>query len=506
LSNLTNLNQKELEQVKNLLLSEFSFFCQLFIDPEYWDEQYIVPFCNFLQYSKPNKLVVLPRTHLKTTIAAELYPLWKATKKPSLRCLISSNTTPNAQKTLRSIRDIVENNTTYHLFFPETIPDFNKTRWSDSCCCLKRPTDYPEGTFEAAGVGANIIRRHFNIIIEDDTVAPKKDELTEEEAMPSKEDVEKAVGFHKLTIPLLINEEDERIVIGTRWAGYDLIDFIKRTKNFDEFDKKAYVDEANSVPLYPKRYSPRRLENIRTDMGQFMFSALYLNQPLAKEFMAFNPDWTKYYIENELPSDGYGLVTVDPADPPTGSASQDYCGIVSCKHTKKGIFVRRYRRQRLSDKQIIASAMELAKLDNATKIRIEANRYAHLEAGFREEMAKINEFYSIDAVKAPRIDKAQRIKNRLSPLFENGVIFLKKGMHELEDELYQFPYGRHDDLIDSLSWQIERYTATEYEHQSPKPLAPNYRSFSFDQIRESINRRFRSPYPFQKQNEYVRSS
>jgi hypothetical protein len=107
------------------------------------------------------------------------------------------------------------------------IPNFNKTRWSDTCACLKRPENLPEGTFEAAGVGTSIIRRHYNRINEDDTIAPKHDELTGGEILPSRDDIEKAIGFHVLTIPLLItSDEDRRRVIGTRWASYDLINYI----------------------------------------------------------------------------------------------------------------------------------------------------------------------------------------------------------------------------------------------------------------------------------------
>jgi len=497
-------NQNRLNKIRELVLSDFSYFAQLFIDPEYFDPAFHVELCHFIQYSGPNKLVVLPRTHLKTTIAAQMYGLWAATKNPSIRILVCSNTTPNAQKTVRSIRDIVENNKMYSLLFPEVIPSFTKTRWSDSCACLKRPVDYPEGTWEAAGVGANVIRRHFNIIIEDDTVAPKKDELTGEEAMPSKDDVEKAVGFHKLTIPLLINENDQRIVIGTRWASYDLINHVKETKTFDEFDKTAFVDEERTVPRYKKKFSVKRLEDIKSDMGQFMFSSLYLNEPLAKEFMAFNPDWTRYYEEDELPEDGYVVITIDPADPPTGSSHQDFSALVSCKHTKKGIFVRRYRRKRISDKQMIEEGMRLAELDGARTIRIETNRYAHLEAGFREEMAKQNKGYYIHAVKAKVVKKEQRIKNRLSPLFENGVIWLKKGMRELEEELYSFPYGKHDDLIDALSWQIERYGASQYDHTLKKEKWDGRTRFTLEQIRQSCQRavakmRGQPNYPFSRQ-------
>ena len=496
------MTPQQVEKTRQWLLDDFSYFAQLLTDPSFFDTIFHTELCRFLQHSKKDKLVVLPRTYLKTTIAASLYALWKATRNPTTRILITSNTTPNAQKTVRAIRSIVEQNTLYHLFFPDCVPIFNKVRWSDSCACLARPVDYPEGTFESAGVGTNIIRRHFNLIIEDDTVSPKKDELTGEEAMPSKDDIEKAVGFHKLTIPLLINEEDERIVIGTRWASYDLINYVMENEKFDTYDRPCTREDGS--PLY-KRFSQARLDSIRAGMGIYMFSMLYQNKPLAKEFMAFNPDWFRYYEEDEMSEDGDGLVTVDPADPPTGKASQDYSAIVAVRHTKTGLYVRGYRHKRVTDKQMIAETFDLADQNGMSKIRIEVNRYAHLAAAFREEMKIRNKYYMIDEVKAKRINKEARIKNRLSPLFENGIIYMKRGMRELEAELTTFPYGRHDDLIDALSWQVGERTSTEYEKEPYKrPALPTGRRvFTLDEIRKSCRQGGRSPYPFQRQMELM---
>jgi len=488
---------------KQKILDNFSYFCQAFLDDKYYDAIFHTDLCHFVQSAGNQILIVLPRTFLKTTIVGQMFALWLASRNPSIRILVTSNTTPNAQKTVRSIRSVIEGNPLYRYYFPELIPHFSKVRWSDSCACLNRPEDYPEGTFEAAGIGANIIRRHFNVIIEDDTVAPKKDELTGQEAMPSKEDIEKAIGFHRLTIPLLINEDDIRIVIGTHWASYDLLNYVKENEKFAIYDRKCYLDDGS--PLY-KRFSLKRLQTIKEGMGMYMFSMLYLNQPLAKEFMAFNPDWFRYYEEDELPKIDETVITIDPADPPTGKKSQDYSAIVSVAHTKKGMYIRRYRRRRLTDGQLIKEGMDMAEMDNAYKIRIETNKYAHLEAGFREEMAKRNKYYSIDAVKAKLIQKEARIKNRLSPLFENGVVYMKKGMRELEEELTTFPHGRHDDLIDALSWQVHRYQATDYPEKSEEKqvIDKNYRqSFTLEEIRKSCRKGHQAPYPFQRQNEYM---
>jgi phage terminase large subunit-like protein len=493
------MDTNQLTKVRKLLLSNFSYFAQTLADPDFFDEAFHVDLCKFMQHSGHNKLVVLPRTFLKTTIAATYYSLWRATRDPGIRILIVSNTDTNAAKTVHTIRSVVEQNENYRLFFPDRLPVFSKTRWSDSCACLARPIDHPEGTFESAGVGSNIIRRHFNVIIEDDTVAPKKDELSGEEAMPSKDDIEKAVGFHRLTIPLLINEEDERIVIGTRWSSFDLINHVKGEESFDVYDKPCLTEEGK--PVY-KKFSQTRLDMIRQGMGSYMFSMLYLNKPLAKEYMAFNPDWFKYYTDDQLPEEGETKVTVDPADPPTGKKSQDYTAILSCKHTKVGRFVRRYVRKRLTDKELISETFACADKDNATTIRIEVNRYAHLEAAFREEMKVRNKYYIIEAVKA-KGNKEGRIKSQLSPIFENGMIFLKRDMRELEEELTTFPYGRHDDLIDALAWQIDAWSRNEYPTTTiearPKVIAAKRITFTLDQIRNSVRSSAHKNVPFARQ-------
>ena len=495
------LNQKSIQKIREKLLSNFSYFTEMLLDPGWYDEEFHGELCHFMQHSGLEKLIVLPRSHLKTTIAAVMYCLWRATKNPGIRILIASNTTANAQKTLQTIRGIVENNQLYQLFFPEVIPNFNKVRWSNTCACLNRPVEHPEGTFEAAGVGSNVIRRHFNIIIEDDSVSPKKDEYTGGEVMPSRNDIEKAVGFHKLTLPLQVGEEDdERIVIGTRWASYDLINHVQQNEDFAEFNRKCRKEDG--TPMYAKKFNEKRLGKYRKSLGLFMFSMLYENTPLAKEFMAFNPDWFRYYEEHELPEDGYGIVTLDPADPPTGKRNQDYSGLLSAKHCKSGMYLRRYKRERWSDGQMIKEGLDMVVKDGARKLRIETNRYAHLEAGFKQEAAKRGIYITIETVKAKTISKEARIKNRLSPLYENGVIWHKRNMAELEQELTTFPYGSHDDLIDAEAWQIERYMPTEFEKKAETnslPKMPKRMSYTLEEIRASMHKGGRHPYPFQVQ-------
>ena len=490
---MSTIERSEIQTIRKFCEKNFWFFAQSLLEPKFYDPLFHKDLCDFLQTGGRGKLIVLPRTFLKTTITS-LYLLWRATKNPNLRVMIVSNTSPNAEKTVRSIRSVIENNKFYQLLFSDRIPNFSSVRWSDRCACLNRPVDHPEGTFEAVGVGSNVIRRHYNIIVEDDTVAPKRDELTGDEAMPSREDIEKAVGFHKLTIPLLIDfENDQRIVVGTRWSSYDLINHVKENEKWDTFDRPA-IDE-DGKPLY-KKFSLETLDAIKLGLGTYMFSSLYLNQPLAKELMAFNPDWIQYYTD--IPEvEGSITITVDPADPPTGKRSQNYSALVAAFSCEHGLYVMSYKRGRYTHHQLIKEAYALADRVGAIKIRVEIDKYAHLQYDFQDEMDRRKRHYIIDCVKTKGRNKEMRIMG-LTPLCEAGTLFLRRGMRELEAEMVEFPNGKFDDLLDALAWQLPSHKRLFVAKDKVKKKKHDYSSFSFDQIMGSMNRN-RMRYPFQKQ-------
>ena len=119
------LSKGELAKIREMCLKWFWFFAQTFTDPDYFDVNLHRELCEFLQQKVEAgcvKVVILPRTFIKTTIAAKLYPLWRATRDSKIRCLITSNTSPNAEKTVHSIRTMVETNRFYQALFPEVIP------------------------------------------------------------------------------------------------------------------------------------------------------------------------------------------------------------------------------------------------------------------------------------------------------------------------------------------------------------------------------------------------
>jgi len=68
----------------------------------------------------------------------------------------------------------------------------------------------------------------------------------------------------------------------------------------------------------------------------------------------------------------------------------------------------------------------------------------------KEEMRKRGEYLIIKPLKWES-DKISRITVSLEARYANNVIFHRHGMGELEDQLIQFPYSAHDDIIDAAS-------------------------------------------------------
>lgn len=486
---MAELSLKELNLLKQKLLDSFPRFAAAMTGKEWFDTTLHTQLCEFLQNGKLEKIIVLPRSFLKTTFAASLYPLWRAItskilKEHDLRVLIVSNTAPNAEKTIHQIRAWVETHPIIQQLFPEVIPVFGKVRWSDRHACLARNQDYPEATFESAGAGTAVIRRHYDLIEEDDTIAPSKDDLTGTEAMPSRDDVDKAIGFHKLTIPLLIDPKTgERVVVGTRWAEYDLINYIGENEQFAKFSRPA-IKDGKAVYF---RFDLGVLEKIKAGMGTFMFSMLYLNQPLSSEFMRFRPEWIQYYGEGcavQKPEEGMVRVTLDPADPPTGKRSQDYSAIVVCQHSKEGIFVLHYIRERLSEQQVISKCLDAVETFKANIVWVETNRHPFLEKAFLDEIRRRGLRVSFEGIRVKGAKESRILA--LAPIAENRRLFLTKGMRELEQEMYSFPRGRHDDIIDSLSLQMWGYKQVDAKPTKKKKVILNFLPTQEEMIDEMI--------------------
>ena len=53
------------------------------------------------------------------------------------------------------------------------------------------------------------------------------------------------------------------------------------------------------------------------------------------------------------------------------------------------------------------------------------------------------------------IKKEDRLESLLAPIVNRGKLFIKRKHVELVDEMFQFPKGKHDDVMDSIWTALE---------------------------------------------------
>lgn len=517
------LSQDQIEFLRSSSINNFYFFAKFVLEfphEESWLQPHIhKPICDALQDYTINRrmTIVLPRSWLKSTLCSIYYPIWRAIRDPSIRILIVQNTTTNAEKKLAAIRGQFDKNPLLRLLFSKLLPDASST-WTTKALCLQRPMDYPENTFEAAGTKTGLTSRHYNLIVEDDTVTPDLDDFTSMNVTPSKEDIEQAIGFHK-SVTGLLNDvgRDQILIVGTRWYQHDLISW-NATNELRYLHIERAVRETNGVPdpkgelTYPERFGEAILTELFEAWGPYLYSCLYMNLPMSSVDMIFQKEWFKWYAD--APRNLVTYTTVDPAGGSINtksrkaktSADTDFNVVMTVgKDLKTGyVYILDYHRFKGSPGELINKIFEHQKLWGSLAVGIEAQQYQNsLDYFVKEQMPRRNQFFMIEMLKSIK-SKETRIR-ALQPLFAAGIIFLRTHHIELVSELEVFPLGAHDDCADALSMMLQllELTALPVAPEDQEPTNPMSLDFAIAAFQEKNQKKssFIDEMIFSRENE-----
>lgn len=426
------------------------------------------PLCSLLADSHPRKLILLPRGWLKTSLATIAYPIWRAVQDPSIRILLVLNTLTNAKKKLAKIMELFEKRPLLRALWPEVLPG-PRCQWNSEGACLTRPDAMEEATFECAGTGTRVTSRHYNVIVEDDTVSPDLDDMGLEALAPSPLEVEQAIGWHRLASPLLTGRaSDQIIVVGTRWFEQDLLKWIMDNESDRYMVYERACRETNGrrdwsgPPSYPERFGETVLSELESTMGTYLFSALYMNDPKSSSDLSFRPEWLGVY-ETE-PRNLTVFTTVDPAgDPSLNKGRTDYNAVVTTgKDPVTGcVYVLDAWHGKVNPGDLIREVFRQVETWRPSKVAVEGVAYQRtLRYWLGEEMKKQGRYFLVEELPQTRRSKESRIAG-LIPLFANGAIFLRREHRALRAELLAFPLPQpHDDLADALSMHLALWPRT----------------------------------------------
>ena len=254
--------------------------------------------------------------------------------------------------------------------------------------------------------------------------------------------------------------------------------------------KKAYNDDGSL--FFPEKLTHEFLDGAKKTMGSVMFANQYLNEVFPDEDRRFKPEWFRYY--DKLPEKFYTFAFIDPAISTEDGA--DYTAISVVQVDADQIwYLRLANRYRITPSEIINKCFEIQEEFNCQIIGIEQVAYQKaLLYMLDEEMRRSGKLLPVKGIMpGHKQSKETRILG-LVPRFEWGRILLARGLTEFENELLQFPRGRHDDTIDSVSYleQIVYYPTKEKENTNV--TNPHDPRFEQENIRKLVKRANESWY------------
>lgn len=409
--------------------------------------------CNFVtDRHDRKKLILIPRSHLKSKLITIGYSTFKIIQNPKIRILIYSATWQMAVDLHMSIQKNLQANETVHLLWGNYSQ--NAREWSQDKTRLET-NDKREATITAAGVDNNLVGGHYDLIIMDDVV--NRDNIG------TADQIEKVLKKFRDSLDLL-EPHGQLIVIGTRWHDADLYGWIQEKENniyqdFDVLIKRAYEGDLMTgdgfEPLWPGKFGLEGFKKLLRAEGWGHFSAQYLNDPVPEDDATFKRSWFRYYDSSDMRGRLMNkFLLIDPAISLKKDA--DYSAFVVLGHDDHDLlFVLDIVRARLSPNGIIDTIFNLRERWQLSDVGIEDIAFQKaLAYSLREDKRFKARPFHITELKPNERSKDMRIKG-LQPLYENSKIYHNKLLPAniyLEDELVRFPNGRHDDIIDALAY------------------------------------------------------
>lgn len=404
-----------------------------------------------------------PRGHGKSTIGDVDFCITKVLRNPDIRIMIGSKTQTQASAFLKEIRTHFEQNVNLIRIFG----DWKKSRdnvWNDKEFTVNRRTAIKkEATVSALGASGAVVSKHFDIIIGDDLVG-FENARTEAQRKVLKE------WFYSSLYPTL--EPDGEIhILGTRYSPMDLYEDLIKSKNYKVNVQQAItVKDGQEYSLWESKFSLEKLRSIREEAGLIIFNMQYQNNTELAKGKIFKYKYFKHFEEYDIDYDlnrvrvkvldSQGVpywipvriyMGADLAISEDETSNNDYFVLTVIGVDKnKNVYVLDYLKERLTFNAQLNAILDYGKnkFPMVERIGVETVQY---QKSLAQEIRRLSLLPVINIQTSK--DKVTRAMRR-SALFENGKVWFRIGMDDLEECLLLFPEVDHDDLFDGLDFAL----------------------------------------------------
>lgn len=212
--------------------------------------------------AKSHQLILLPRDHQKSAIAAYL-AAWEITRNPAIRIMYISATSNLANKQLKFIKDILTSDV-YRFYWPEMVEvdESKREKWTESEISVDHPRRKSEfirdPTIFIAGLTTTITGLHCDLTILDDVVVDDNAYTPDGRAK---------VRAQASYLASIAGTEGRQLVVGTRYHPKDLYNDFAETivELFDE-DTGEIKDSYSLYEIFE-----RQVESRGDGTGEFLW-------------------------------------------------------------------------------------------------------------------------------------------------------------------------------------------------------------------------------------------
>ena len=397
---------------------------------------------------KCKRLIInMPPRHTKSEFCSTYFPAWIMGKQPNRKIMQTTHTGELAVRFGRKVRNMMDTEEYKKIFSKVELQADSKSagRWETN----------KGGEYFAAGVGGAITGRGADLLIIDDP-------HSEQDAL-SPTAMEACWEWYTSGPRQRLQPGGAIILVMTRWSSLDLTERLLEAQKEELADQWDIVEfpaifEDSGNPLWPEFWDIEELNKVKASLPTQKWNAQWMQTPTAEEGSIIKREWWNMWEHDSLPPVKYIIQSYDTAY--SKKQNSDYSAISTW-----GVF----NPTPDDPDSIILLDAQKGRWDFPELKRIAYEEYKYWDPDMTLIEAKASGTpltHELRRLGIPVVnysptrghDKSTRMHS-VAPIFESDLVWApqKKFAEDMIEECAAFPFGKNDDLCDTMTQALMRF-------------------------------------------------
>ena len=397
-------------------------------------------------------IINMPPRHTKSEFASYLLPAWFLGQYPDKKIIQTSHTAELSVGFGRKVRNLVDSEDFKEVFPALALRADSKAagRWSTN----------QGGEYFAIGVGGAVTGKGADLLIIDDPHSEQDGQSIDPAVF------DKTYEWYTSGPRQRLQPGGAIIIVMTRWHLRDLTGKIMKASTQREgVDEWELIEFPALMPsgnaLWPEFWNEKELLALRNELPSSKWEAQYQQQPTSEGGALVKREWWKRWEADNPPQCEFIIQSWDTAFLKTRRADYSACTTWGVFYqpddegaTRPNIILLDAHKERLEFPELKKKALEFYNDWQPDACIIEAKAAgAPLVFELRAMGIPVSEY-----TPSRGNDKVARV-NAVADLFASGIVWCPETRfgEMVIEEFAAFPFGEHDDLVDSSTQALLRF-------------------------------------------------